>query len=72
MERVAARRTRVGRPVLAGYRLPVHPSTKPHLAHPNHVFHIGDEPWATRFQQKDAVSLLDPTPAHRHRAGADP
>ena len=35
-------------------------STKPHLAHPNHVFYIGDEPWATRFQQKDAVSLLDP------------
>jgi hypothetical protein len=37
------------------------PSTKPHLAHPNHVFHIGDEPWATRFQQKDAISLLDPS-----------
>ena len=53
---------RLGRPVLArtsttGWC----PSTKPHLAHPNHVFHIGDEPWATRFQQKDAVSLLDPT-----------
>ena len=37
------------------------PSTKPHLAHPNHVFYIGDEPWATRFQQKDAVSLVDPS-----------
>jgi len=36
-------------------------TTKPHLAHPNHVFYIGDEPWATRFQQKDAVSLFDPT-----------
>lgn len=36
------------------------PTTKPHLAHPNHVFHIGDEPWATRFQQKDAISLSDP------------
>ena len=36
------------------------PTTKPHLAHPNHVFYIGDEPWATRFQQRDAVSLLDP------------
>jgi len=36
-------------------------STKPHLAHPNHVFYIRDEPWATRFQQKDAVSLFDPT-----------
>jgi hypothetical protein len=36
------------------------PTTKPHLAHPNHVFHLGDEPWATRFQQKDAISLVDP------------
>ncbi|MBX3029587.1 MAG: hypothetical protein KF809_05470 [Chloroflexi bacterium] len=36
-------------------------TTKPHLAHPNHVFHIGDEPWATRFQQRDAISLWDPT-----------
>ncbi len=37
------------------------PTTKPHLAHPNHVFHIGAEPWTTRFQQKDAISLVDPT-----------
>lgn len=37
------------------------PSTKPHLSHPNHVFFIGDEPWATRFQQKDAISLVDPS-----------
>lgn len=37
------------------------PTTKPHLAHPNHVFYIGDEPWATRFQQKDAISLTDPS-----------
>jgi hypothetical protein len=36
-------------------------TTKPHLAHPNHVFEIDGEPWATRFQQKDAVSLVDPT-----------
>lgn len=36
-------------------------STKPHLAHPNHVFFVDDEPWATRFQQKDAISLIDPT-----------
>jgi hypothetical protein len=36
-------------------------TTKPHLAHPNHVFHIGDEPWATRFEQRDAVSLVDPS-----------
>jgi hypothetical protein len=37
------------------------PTTKPHLAHPNHVFHLRDEPWATRFQQKDAISLVDPS-----------
>jgi hypothetical protein len=36
-------------------------TTKPHLAHPNHVFHVGDEPWATRFEQRDAISLVDPT-----------
>lgn len=36
-------------------------TTKPHLAHPNHVFYIGEEPWATRFEQRDAVSLLDPS-----------
>ena len=35
-------------------------TTKPHLAHPNHVFYIGDEPWATRFEQRDAISLRDP------------
>jgi hypothetical protein len=31
-------------------------TTKPHHAHPNHVFYIGDEPWATRFEQRDAIS----------------
>ena len=36
-------------------------TTKPHLAHPNHVFYIGDEPWATRFEQRDAISLVDPS-----------
>jgi hypothetical protein len=36
------------------------PTTKPHLAHPNHVFEIDGEPWATRFQQRDAISLVDP------------
>jgi hypothetical protein len=36
-------------------------TTKPHHAHPNHVFYLGDEPWATRFEQKDAISLFDPT-----------
>jgi len=35
-------------------------TTKPHLAHPNHVFYVGDEPWATRFEQRDAISLTDP------------
>lgn len=35
-------------------------TTKPHLAHPNHLFYIGDEPWATRFEQRDAISLVDP------------
>jgi len=34
-------------------------TTKPHHAHPNHVFYIGEEPWATRFEQRDAVSLID-------------
>ncbi len=34
-------------------------SLKPHQSHPNYVFYVGDEPWATRFQQKDAVSLND-------------
>ncbi|HKB93850.1 MAG TPA: hypothetical protein VKC62_06440 [Gaiellaceae bacterium] len=32
-------------------------STKPHRAHPNYVFYLGDEVWATRFEQGDAVSL---------------
>lgn len=34
---------------------------KPHRAHPNHVCFVGDEPWVTRFERKDAVSLLDPS-----------
>ena len=32
-------------------------STKPHRAHPNYVFYLGDEVWATRFEHGDAVSL---------------
>lgn len=32
-------------------------TTKPHLAHPNYVFFLGDEPWVTRFEQADAVPL---------------
>ncbi len=34
---------------------------KPHASHPNHVFLLGDERWATRFEQRDAISLDDPT-----------
>lgn len=34
-------------------------STKPHESHPNHTFMIGDELWVTRFEQKDAVALMD-------------
>jgi len=35
-------------------------TTKPHLAHPNHVFLVGDDIWATRFEQRDAVCLTTP------------
>jgi len=35
-------------------------STKPHRAHPNYVFYIGSELWATRFHQGDAISLERP------------
>jgi hypothetical protein len=30
---------------------------KPHRAHPNYVFYLGDEVWATRFEQGDAISV---------------
>ena len=36
-------------------------STKPHRAHPNYTFYVGDEIWATRFEQRDAISLCDPS-----------
>lgn len=36
------------------------PTTKPHRAHANHVFQLGDEIWATRLHQRDAISLRDP------------
>ena len=36
------------------------PTTKPHAAHPNHVFIYRDEPWVTRFEQRDAVNLVRP------------
>ena len=35
-------------------------STKPHQAHPNNIFLIEDEIWATRFEQRDAVCLNRP------------
>ena len=36
------------------------PTTKPHLAHPNYVFRLGEDVWATRMQHKDAVCLTRP------------
>ncbi|MGB6387036.1 MAG: hypothetical protein WBD25_18850 [Terriglobales bacterium] len=36
------------------------PETKPHASHPNHVFQLDDEVWATRFDQRDAISLTRP------------
>jgi hypothetical protein len=35
-------------------------STKPHRSHPNYVFCLGEEIWATRFEQKDAICLNRP------------
>jgi hypothetical protein len=36
-------------------------STKPHRSHPNFVFTTGEDVWATRFQQGDALCLTDPS-----------
>jgi hypothetical protein len=33
---------------------------KPHRAHPNYVFFVDGEPFVTRFELRDAVSLNDP------------
>ena len=47
-------------------------ATKPHKSHPNYVFYVGDEPWATRFQQRDAISPgRIAEPPHRGRPGED-
>lgn len=35
-------------------------STKPHRAHPNYLFCVDDEIWATRFHQGDAMCLTKP------------
>jgi hypothetical protein len=34
-------------------------STKSHESHPNFVFLLENQPWVTRFKQKDAVCLTD-------------
>jgi hypothetical protein len=34
-------------------------STKPHKSHPNFVFELDGEVWATRFRQRDAICLND-------------
>lgn len=34
--------------------------TKPHGAHPNYIFLVGDDIWVTRFHFKDAVCLTQP------------
>lgn len=36
-------------------------TTKPHRAHPNYVFFVDGRPWVTRFEQRDAVPVDDPT-----------
>ncbi|XJZ28211.1 hypothetical protein ACF5W4_05275 [Bacillota bacterium Lsc_1132] len=36
------------------------PTTKPHHSHPNYVFQIGQDIWATRCLQKDAICLTKP------------
>lgn len=32
---------------------------KPHAVHPNYLFQLGDEVWATRFETRDAVAVHD-------------
>lgn len=36
-------------------------TTKPHRAHPNHVFQIGSDIWVTRGDLSDAISLTQPS-----------
>ena len=45
---------------------------KPHRAHPNYVFFVDGEPFATRFELRDAISLNDPATAHLDRRRARP
>lgn len=37
------------------------PTTKPHLVHPNYAFELEGHLWATRFHQRDAIRLDDPS-----------
>jgi len=46
------------RPRGIDYRIGV--DLKPHRAHPNYVFFVDGEPFATRFELRDAVSLENP------------
>lgn len=41
------------------YRIGV--NLKPHRAHPNHIAIVNDEPFVTRFEFRDVVSLNDPS-----------
>ncbi len=36
-------------------------TTKPHQSHPNYVFEIGEDYWVSRFKQKDAICLTNPS-----------
>jgi hypothetical protein len=36
-------------------------TTKPHDSHPNFVFEHGQDVWVSRFEQKDAICLTDPS-----------
>jgi hypothetical protein len=54
------------------------PTTKPHLAHPNHVYFLDGQPWVTRLEQRDALPLdggpplpLHAQPVHDGHVAAD-
>jgi hypothetical protein len=47
------------------------PTTKPHQAHPNHVFFLDGRPWVTRFEQRDAIPLDGPVRDRRPFAIGD-
>ncbi|MEM7339649.1 MAG: hypothetical protein AAF467_13430 [Actinomycetota bacterium] len=34
---------------------------KPHAVHPNYLFRLGEEVWATRFETRDAVAVHNPS-----------